>query len=83
MGVTEDTFVLDYGEIINYKILYYIANVLRDIQLTTFKNIFKGVYERPKQYKHQLFLNKTYLLYLLYVNILKLNFIFYSLTIIK
>ena len=28
-----------------------IANVLRDIPLTTFNNIFKGVYERPKQYK--------------------------------
>ena len=33
-----------------------IANVLRDIQLTTFKNIFKGDYERPKQYKPK---NKT------------------------
>ena len=33
-----------------------IANVLRDIQLTTFKNIFKGVYQRPKEYKPK---NKT------------------------
>ena len=28
-----------------------IAIVLRDIQLTTFNNIFKGVYERPEKYK--------------------------------
>ena len=33
-----------------------IANVLRDIQLTTFKNIFKGVYKRPEKYKPK---NKT------------------------
>jgi hypothetical protein len=39
-----------------YKIVYYIANVLRYIQLTTIKNIFKRVYERPKQYKPK---NKT------------------------
>jgi len=33
-----------------------IENVLRDIPLITFKNIFKGVYERPEKYKPK---NKT------------------------
>ena len=33
-----------------------IANVLRDLPLTTFKKIFKGVYERPEKYKQK---NKT------------------------
>ena len=33
-----------------------IANVLRDIQLKTFKNIFKGVYKHPEKYKPK---NKT------------------------
>ena len=33
-----------------------IENVLRDIQLTIFNNIFKGVYERPEKYKPK---NKT------------------------
>lgn len=47
MGVTECTVVQDYGEIINYKIL----NVLRDIQLKKFNNIFKRIYECPEKYK--------------------------------
>lgn len=33
-----------------------IENVLRDIPLITFKNIFKGVYERPEKYEPK---NKT------------------------
>ena len=33
-----------------------IENVLRDISLITFKNIFKGVYKRPEKYKPK---NKT------------------------
>ena len=33
-----------------------IANVLHNIPLTTFKNIFKGVYQRPEKYKSK---NKT------------------------
>ena len=33
-----------------------IAIVLRDIPLTTFKNIFEGVYKRPEKYKPK---NKT------------------------
>ena len=33
-----------------------IANVLRNIPLTTFKNIFKGVYQRSEKYKPK---NKT------------------------
>ena len=33
-----------------------IETVLRDIPLITFKNIFKGVYERPEKYKPK---NKT------------------------
>ena len=40
----------------NKNIQRNIAIVLRDIQLTTFNNIFKGVYERPEKYKPK---NKT------------------------